>query len=418
MVEFNQFTSLFIIALLIHAGIHIWLSRRHINHILKHREQVPGAFADSIPLNAHQKAADYTVARERFGLIELGIGLIFLLGWTLGGGFEWLDQQWRALGWSSITTGVAVMLSAFLIMAIIDIPASLYRTFNIEQRFGFNRTTMQTFMMDLVKQTVLMLILGVPLLALVLWLMDNAGDYWWLTVWCVWMGFTGLMMWAYPTFIAPLFNKFEPLKDDTLRSRIETLLERNGFASNGIFVVDGSKRSSHGNAYFTGFGANKRIVFFDTLIDDLDVDEIESVLAHELGHFKCKHIIKQMIFMALISLGALAILGWLIQQEWFYTGLGVSTPSIYMALLLFLTVSPVFSFFLGPMMARLSRKFEFEADAYASQHADAETLITALVKLYKENANTLTPDPIHSAFYDSHPPAPVRIQHLRAQAAG
>ncbi len=417
--EFNQFTSLFIIALVINVGIHIWLSRRHINHILQHREQVPAAFADSIPLDAHQKAADYTVAREQFGLIELAIGLVLMLAWTLGGGFELLDRLWRGAAWGPIATGVAVMLSAFMIMSLIDIPTSLYRTFSIEQRFGFNRTTMATFFGDMVKQAGLMLILGVPLLGLVLWLMHNAGEFWWLYVWLVWMGFSGLMMWAYPTFIAPLFNTFEPLKDDNLRTRIESLLSRNGFASNGIFVVDGSKRSSHGNAYFTGFGSNKRIVFYDTLIDDLDGDEIESVLAHELGHFKCKHIIKQMVFMAVISLSGLAILGWLMQQAWFYQGLGVSTKSIYMALLLFLTVSPVFSFFLGPMMAKLSRKFEFEADAYASQHADAETLISALVKLYKENANTLTPDPLHSAFHDSHPPAPVRIAHLRSmQSAG
>lgn len=412
--EFNNFTTLFVLVIVINVVINFWLSRRHIKHIQLHREQVPAAFAESIPLKAHQKAADYTVTRERFGLIELGIGTLLLLIWTIGGGFDLLDELCRGFGLSSLMTGVVFMLSAFLIMGLLDIPSSVYRTFVIEQRFGFNRTTVRVFVTDMIKQTLLMVCLGVPMLWLVLWLMENAGDLWWLYVWLLWMGFSVLMMWAYPTFIAPLFNKFEPLSDESLRSRIEALLQRNGFSSKGIFVVDGSKRSSHGNAYFTGFGANKRIVFYDTLINDLEADEIESVLAHELGHFKRKHIIKQVGFMSVISLAGLALLGWLIKQDWFYHGLGISQPSIYMALMLFLMVSPVFSFFLGPMMARLSRKFEFEADAYASEHADSDKLISALVKLYKENANTLTPDPLYSAFHDSHPPAPVRIEHLRA----
>lgn len=412
--EINNFTLLFIAAIVINIGIHLWLSRRHIQHILAHRDQVPKAFSDSIPLEAHQKAADYTVAGQRFGIFELFLGTTFLLLWTIGGGFDLLDRFWRQFEWSSITTGVAVMLSAFLIMGILDIPSSLYRTFVLEERFGFNRTTVKIFVTDMIKQTLLMFAIGVPMIWLVLWLMENAGDLWWLYVWAVWMGFSLLMMWAFPTFIAPLFNKFEPLSDEELRSRIEALLERNGFSSKGIFVVDGSTRSSHGNAYFTGFGANKRIVFYDTLIDDLEADEIEAVLAHELGHFKRKHIIKQVGFMSVISLAGLALLGWLIKQDWFYHGLGVSQPSIYMALILFLMVSPIFSFFLGPLMARLSRKFEFEADQYASDHADSNKLISALVKLYKENANTLTPDPLYSAFHDSHPPAPVRIAHLEA----
>ena len=410
----NNFTTLFIAAIIVNIGIHLWLSRRHIQHILAHRGEVPAAFTDSIPLDAHQKAADYTVAGQRFGIFELFLGTVFLLLWTIGGGFDLLDNFWRGFEWSPITTGVAVLLSAFAIMAILDIPSSLYRTFVLEEKFGFNRTTIKTFVTDMIKQTLLMFAIGAPMIWLVLWLMENAGDLWWLYVWLVWMGFSLLMMWAFPTFIAPLFNKFEPLSDETLRSRIEALLERNGFSSQGIFVVDGSTRSSHGNAYFTGFGANKRIVFYDTLIDDLDGDEIEAVLAHELGHFKRKHIIKQVGFMSVISLTGLAILGWLIKQDWFYNGLGVSQPSIYMALILFLMVSPIFSFFLGPLMAKLSRKFEFEADQYASEHADSNKLISALVKLYKENANTLTPDPLYSAFHDSHPPAPVRIAHLEA----
>ena len=412
--EMNNFTTLFIAAIIVNIGIHLWLSRRHIKHILAHRGQVPTAFTDSIPLEAHQKAADYTVAGQRFGMFELFLGTVFLLLWTIGGGFDLLDSFWRGFEWSSITTGVAVLLSAFAIMAILDIPSSLYRTFVLEERFGFNRTTTKIFVTDMIKQTLLMFAIGAPMIWLVLWLMENAGDLWWLYVWLVWMGFSLLMMWAFPTFIAPLFNKFEPLSDDDLRTRIEALLKRNGFSSKGIFVVDGSTRSSHGNAYFTGFGANKRIVFYDTLIDDLEADEIEAVLAHELGHFKRKHIIKQVGFMSVISLTGLALLGWLIKQDWFYHGLGVSQPSIYMALILFLLVSPIFSFFLGPMMAKLSRKFEFEADEYASQHAESNKLISALVKLYKENANTLTPDPLYSAFHDSHPPAPVRIAHLES----
>jgi len=412
--EINNFTLLFIVAVVINIGIHLWLSRRHIQHILAHRDQVPKAFSDSIPLEAHQKAADYTVAGQRFGIFELFLGTTFLLIWTIGGGFDLLDRFWRQFEWSSITTGVAVLLSTFVIMGILDIPSSLYRTFVLEERFGFNRTTMKTFVTDMIKQTLLMFAIGAPMIWLVLWLMENAGDLWWLYVWLVWMGFSLLMMWAYPTFIAPLFNKFEPLTDDELRSRIEALLKRNGFSSQGIFVVDGSTRSSHGNAYFTGFGANKRIVFYDTLIDDLEGDEIEAVLAHELGHFKRKHIIKQVGFMSVISMAGLALLGWLTKQDWFYHGLGVSQPSIYMAMLLFLTVSPVFSFFLGPLMAKLSRKFEFEADQYAFEHADSNKLISALVKLYKENANTLTPDPLYSAFHDSHPSAPVRIAHLQS----
>ncbi len=412
--EMNNFTTLFIVAIIINVGIHFWLSRRHISHILSHRAQVPNAFSDAIPLDSHQKAADYTVAGQRFGLFELFLGTLFLFAWTIGGGFDLLDQFWRGYQWSSITTGVAVLLSSFAIMAILDIPSSLYRTFSIEERFGFNRTTMKIFFSDMIKQTFLMLLIGIPMIWMVLWLMENAGEKWWLYVWIVWMSFSLLMMWAFPTFIAPLFNKFEPLADENLRSRIEALLERNGFSSQGIFVVDGSKRSSHGNAYFTGFGANKRIVFYDTLIDDLEVDEIEAVLAHELGHFKRKHIIKQVAFMSVISLTGLALLGWLIKQDWFYTGLGISQPSIYMALILFMMVAPIFSFFLGPLMAKLSRKFEFEADEYASKNADATKLISALVKLYKENANTLTPDPLYSAFHDSHPPASVRIAHLES----
>ncbi len=410
--EINNFTLLFFAAMAINIGIHLWLSRRHIKHILAHREQVPSAFLDSIPLDAHQKAADYTIALQRFGVFELFLGALFLLIWTVGGGLDLLDRFWRGFGWSAISTGVAVMISAFAIMAILDIPSSLYRTFVIEERFGFNRTTFRTWLSDLIKSALLMLVIGVPLLWLVLWLMENMGEYWWLYVWAVWMGFSLFMMWAYPTFIAPLFNTFEPLTDEELRSRIENLLQRNGFSSKGIFIVDGSRRSSHGNAYFTGFGSNKRIVFYDTLIDDLEAEEIEAVLAHELGHFKRKHIIKQVTFMSVISLGGLALLGWLMKQDWFYHGLGVSQPSIYMALLLFLMVSPIFSFFLGPLMAWTSRKFEFEADEYASRHSDAKKLIRALVKLYRENANTLTPDPLYSAFHDSHPPAPVRIKHL------
>ena len=408
----NTFTILFIAALAVSILVQLWLATRHQAHVRFNREQVPPAFAERIPLEDHHKAADYTVTRTRFGMLELGYGGLLLLGWTLGGGLEWLDQSWRNIGMGPLYTGVAFMLSAMVIMSLLALPFSLYHTFVIEERFGFNRTTVATYIGDLLKQALLVAVIGTPMILLALWIMQSSGDLWWLYVWIAWMSFSLIMFWAYPAVIAPLFNKFAPLENESLKARIQALLDKCGFKSKGIFVMDGSKRSGHGNAYFTGFGRNKRIVFFDTLIDSLEPGEVEAVLAHELGHFKRKHIQKRLLTTAAMSLAGLALLGWLATQTWFYTGLGVSQPSSWMALMLFMLVLPTFTFFLHPLMARLSRKHEFEADAYAIRQSDGNDLITALVKMYKENASTLTPDPLYSAFHDSHPPAPVRIAHI------
>ena len=405
-------TTIFIVALILAFLLEFWLDQRQIRHVLANRGQVPGEFADRISLAEHQKAADYTVARTRFGSVNQIVGVIILLMWTLAGGIDLLDHVWRGLGFNSVVTGVGVMLSVLLISALVELPLSAYRTFYIEQRFGFNNSSLGLFIGDAVKQTVLTLLIGTPILLLVLWLMQHMGGLWWLYVWAVWMGFSLLMLWAYPAFIAPLFNKFSPLENTDLRTRIENLLKRCGFTSNGIFIMDGSRRSSHGNAYFTGLGKNKRIVFFDTLLNSLEPEETEAVLAHELGHFKHKHIQKRIFSMAVMTLIGLAILGYIMQQESFYTGLGVSQPSQYAALLLFMMVAPLFSIYLQPVFSWFSRKHEFEADSFAAQQSNAARLIQALVKLYKENASTLTPDPLYSAFHDSHPPAPVRIAHL------
>ena len=413
----NWITPIFLLALALSLVIQFWLDRRQLTHVLRHRNAVPDAFKDAIPLDAHQKAADYTIARTRVGIMELVLGTVLLLLWTLGGGLQLLDVFWRGQAMSPLLTGVVFIFSILIISTLLDLPVSIYRTFVIEQRFGFNRTSVGVFIGDQLKNLLVLLILGVPLASLVLWLMQDANPLWWLYVWAVWMGFSLLMLWAWPAFIAPLFNKFVPLDNQELKQRIENLLSRCGFKSNGVFVMDGSKRSSHGNAYFSGLGTNKRIVFFDTLLKSLNPEEVEAVLAHELGHFKRRHIQKRIISMAIISLAGLAILAWLINLPEFYTGLGVSEPSTYMALILFIMVSPVFSLYLQPLMAHFSRKHEFEADDYAAQQSDAAVLIQALVKLYEENASTLTPDPIYSAFHDSHPPAPVRVAHLSSKLA-
>ena len=408
----ETFTILFVAALAASVLVQLWLSRRQQVYVSTHRKRVPDAFSDRVALEEHHKAADYTVTNARFGMVQLVYGSALLLAWTLGGGLEWLDQLWRSIGFGPLTTGVGFMLSAMVIMGLLDLPFDLYHTFVIEERFAFNRTTPGVFVTDLVKQTLLMLAIGTPMLVVALWIMEASGSLWWLYVWLVWMGFTLVMFWAYPAVIAPLFNKFSPLENETLETRIQALLDKCGFRSKGIFVMDGSKRSGHGNAYFTGFGRNKRIVFFDTLVDSLEPEEIEAVLAHELGHFKLKHIQKRLLSTAALSLAGLALLGWLAGQTWFYSGLGVSMRSDYMALMLFMMAAPVFTFFLHPLMARLSRKHEFEADAYAVTQSSGHDLVTALVKLYRENASTLTPDPLYSAFHDSHPPAPVRISHI------
>ncbi len=408
----QTFTTVFLFMLLLSLGIQLWLVQRQIRHVAANRERVPAAFADDITIQDHQKAADYTLSKARLGRFEMVYATLILLGLTLGGGLQWLDSLWRVAVTGELWIGIGFILSVFVVTSLLDLPFSLYRTFRLEQRFGFNRMTVGLFIADLFKQTLLLLLLGGPLAALVLWLMGSMGEQWWLYVWLVWSGFSLLMLWAYPAVIAPLFNKFSPLEDEAMRQRIDALLQRCGFTSNGIFVMDGSRRSSHGNAYFSGMGNNKRIVFFDTLLNSLSGEEIEAVLAHELGHFRRKHVRKRLILMMGMSLAGLALLGWLIQQEWFFHGLGVGEPSTHAALVLFLLVMPVFTFFIQPVMALFMRKHEFEADDFAAEHASASDLIHALVKLYQENASTLTPDPLYSAFHDTHPPAPVRISHL------
>lgn len=413
----NEFTYIFLLAIVLSISIQWVLTQRHVAHIRKNRNAVPAAFNGKIPLEAHQKAADYTRAKVKTGLFELILGIVFLLIWTQGGALQLLDSTWRTLGLNEILTGTGVLISCMAITAILDLPMSVYRIFRLEQRFGFNKSTPILFITDLIKNAILFLLIGTPTIMLVLWIMNNTGSLWWFYVWLTWLGFSLLMMWIYPAFIAPLFNKFRPLQNEQLRKRIENLLTRNGFTSKGIFVMDGSTRSTHGNAYFAGMGTSKRIVFFDTLMDELNPDEIEAVLAHELGHFKCNHITKRTITLGLIFFAGLALLGWLINMPWFYHGLGITEPSNYIALLLFVLVAPVFTFFLQPVFSHISRRHEFEADDFAAAQAQTKHLIQALVKLYKENANTLTPDPIYSAFYYSHPPAPIRIAHLSTKTA-
>lgn len=408
----NLFTVFFLTAIVLSLTVQWYLLMRHIRHVSFNRATVPEAFRDKIPLAAHELAADYTCAKSKTGLIDTVIGVFFLLLWTLGGALQYLDEFWRGLRFPGIWTGVLFILSIMLISMILDLPMSLYRTFILEQRFGFNKTTARVFISDLLKTVLLIVLIGAPMISLVLWIMKHAGALWWLYVWLAWFLFSLIMMWAYPAFIAPLFNKFRPLEDLELKARVEELLKRNGFASQGIFVMDGSTRSSHGNAYFTGLGTNKRIVFFDTLVDDLTHTEIEAVLAHELGHFKRNHIKKRIVLTGVLSLAGLAVLGWLIKMPWFYQGLGVKSASDYMAITLFVMAAPVFTFFAQPVFSFLSRLHEFEADEFAVGQARRDDLVRALVKLYRENANTLTPDPLYSAFYDSHPPAPIRIAHL------
>ncbi len=407
------FTSVFLVLLTITVLVRLWLGRRHIAHVQSHRQQVPAAFSASISLEAHQKAADYSSAKTRLVMAEGVVQAVLLFTLTLGGVLQWLDASWLGtLPDSPLLRGALVIVSAFVISSLVDIPLDYYKSFVIDERFGFNKMTRAMFFTDLIKHALVGLVMGAPLLFAALWLMQGADTWWWLYLWVLWSAFNLLMLAVYPTFIAPLFNKFQPLADEALKTRIESLLAKCGFKSQGLFVMDGSSRSSHGNAYFTGFGASKRVVFFDTLLDRLDADEIEAVLAHELGHFRHHHVIKRIAMLFGISFAGLALLGWLVQQPWFFTSLGVANPSNHMALLLFLLVSPVFTFLLRPLLSSYARQNEFEADAYAAKHASARHLIEALVKLYRDNASTLTPDPLHSAFYDSHPPASIRIAKL------
>ena len=411
------FTAVFLSFLAATIMVRLWLGQRQMRHIRAHRDRVPPAFAERISLEDHRRAADYSCTKLRFGRVLLAWETLWLLLWTIGGGIDWIDRGWAGFEYPMLVQGILVIFSLLLISSLLGLPFSWYSTFVIEARFGFNQTTLATWIKDLIKTALLVLILGVPLLAAILWLMQRAGDFWWLYAWALWMAFTLVMIWAYPAFIAPLFNTFSRLEDEGLRARIEALLERCGFHSQGVYVVDGSRRSSHGNAYFTGFGRNKRIVFFDTLLESLSADEVEAVLAHELGHFKRHHIKKSMLLSAAFSLAGFAMLAWLMRSDWFYAGLGVSTPSTHAALILFVLVMPVFTYFVSPMFSALSRKHEFEADEFAHSNSDYRALISALVSLYRDNASTLTPDPLHSIFYDSHPPATIRINHLETLAA-
>ena len=412
------FSVLFVIFLVATLLVRFWLGARHIRHVLAHRHAVPAEFAEKIPLYAHQKAADYTVAKTRFGLLNLVINSAVLIGFTLLGGLQALSVALLRLTGPGITHQLALLAAFALISGLIELPFDYYRQFVLETRFGFNKLTLRLYLSDMLKNAAIGVVIGLPLAWIILELMGKSGDLWWLYAWIVWSGFQLLMLVLYPTVIAPLFNKFTALEDDTLRSRIEGLMQRVGFASKGLFVMDGSKRSAHGNAYFSGFGAAKRIVFFDTLLARLAPQEIEAVLAHELGHFKLKHVLKRIAVMFILSLGFLALLGYLKTQLWFFTGLGVDPLLLgdddAMALILFMLVLPVFTFLLSPLTSITSRKHEFEADAFAATYTNAQDLVSALVKLYEDNASTLTPDPIHSAFYDSHPPASVRIHQLLA----
>ncbi|MGH8750286.1 MAG: M48 family metallopeptidase [Burkholderiales bacterium] len=412
----HTFTLLFLAALLITTGTRIWLALRHIRHIQANREQVPAEFAAQINLPAHQKAADYSSAKTRLHITHALLDAVLLLVLTLGGGLQALSDLWSGVSGNGIVFGIALIASVAVIGAAVELPLDVYRTFVTEARFGFNQMTPALFVMDLLKQALVAALFGIPLLFCVLWLMAKMGAAWWFYVWLTWVAFNILVLAIYPTYIAPLFNKFSPMENAELKTRVENLLTKCGFKSQGLFVMDGSKRSNHGNAYFTGFGAAKRIVFFDTLLSRLDAPEIEAVLAHELGHFKRHHVIKRMLWTFAVSLGFLWLLGALMDQAWFYQGLNVATPSTAMALLLFFIVTPIFTFLLQPLLAKYSRRHEFEADQYAVQYSSAADLVRALVKLYKDNASTLTPDPLHSAFYDSHPPAAIRIARLQAAA--
>jgi STE24 endopeptidase len=415
------FTLVFSAVLVLGLLVKFYLSSRQIRHVARYRDDVPSAFAATISLEAHQKAADYTITKARFGLLELAFGTAVLLGWTLLGGLDALNQ-WlagtRLAEWSPLAQQLALVAGFGLISGALDLPFTLYNTFKIEERFGFNKMTVKLWLADLLKSTVVGIVVGLPILALILWLMGSAGSLWWLWAWAVWMGFNLLILVLYPTVIAPLFNKFQPLEDENLKTRVTALMQRCGFAAKGLFVMDGSKRSAHANAYFTGFGAAKRVVFYDTLLKQLSPAEVDAVLAHELGHFKHKHIIKRIAMLFALSLAGFALLGWLSTQIWFYTALGVlpnmNAPNDALALLLFMLVVPLFSFFISPLFAQLSRQHEFEADAYAARQTDGRDLSSALLKLYQDNASTLTPDPVFVKFYYSHPPASERLARMSA----
>jgi STE24 endopeptidase len=440
-------TLLFATALLLGLLTRFWLATRQIRHIVRHRDAAPEAYAHAISLAAHQKAADYNVAKLRFGLLEAACSSVVLLAWTLLGGLDALNQALLAGMGPGMAQQLALIAAFAVVGGVIELPFSLYQTFVIEQRYGFNKMDLRLWLADLIKGAVLAAAIGLPIAALVLWFMGATGTLWWLWAWGAWMGLNLLLLWIYPTFIAPLFNKFQPLEDESLKTRVTALMQRCGFRAQGLYVMDGSRRSAHANAYFTGFGSAKRVVFYDTLLNKLSPGEVDAVLAHELGHFKHKHIAKRIVTLFAMSLAGFALLGWLAQQPWFYAGLGV-TPSLELlaptlsaalsalppgaaeglssamggsndalALLLFLLVTPVFTFFVTPLMTRGSRKHEFEADAYAVQQTSRADLASALLKLYEDNASTLTPDPLYVAFYYSHPPASQRLTQLGLDAS-
>jgi STE24 endopeptidase len=417
----STFTFIFLFFFASMLAFQWWLAWRQLTHVRAHRAAVPSEFADIVTIDAHQKAADYTADKGRLNLIESAIEAIVLLGFTLGGGLYLIDKFALSLAGDGYVRGILLAFGLMLISALFSMPFDLYRTFRIEAKYGFNKMTPLLYVMDAIKGVVLSAAIGIPLLLVAFWLMETMGKMWWLYLWLVWLGFSLTMMAIYPNFIAPIFNKFSPMTDESLKARIEALLKRCGFASKGLFVMDGSKRSSHGNAYFSGFGRTKRIVFFDTLLERLSPTEIEAVLAHELGHFKRKHIYKMMAGQFALTFVVLALMGWIIDKPWFYEGLGYSLSGakapVAVSLMLFFLVIPVFTFWLTPLGSILSRKHEFEADAYAAEQTQANDLIAALVKLYRDNASTLTPDPLHSAVYDSHPPATIRIAHLKSLPA-
>ncbi len=412
-------TWLFAAALVASLAIKLWLASRQMRHVAQHRGAVPAAYAATVSLQAHQHAADYTLAKGRFGLISMAVASMVLLGWTLLGGLDMLNQLLRdglQPRFGDLAYQLALLAAFAGIGGLIDLPFELYSTFRIEQRFGFNRTGWKLYLVDMLKGLAVGALIGLPLAALILWIMAATGSSWWFWAWCAWAGFNLLIMVLYPTVIAPMFNTFKPLADEALKARVQALMTRCGFAAKGLFVMDGSRRSAHGNAYFTGLGAAKRVVFFDTLLDKLEPGEVEAVLAHELGHYKRRHVTQRLVMVFGLSLAGLALLGWLSAQPWFYTGLGVmpnlARSNDALALLLFLALGSVFGFFVSPLAAQLSRKHEFEADAYAGAQSSASDLASALLKLHKDNAATLTPDPVYARFYYSHPPASERLAAL------
>jgi STE24 endopeptidase len=408
----HWFTAAFLAAVLAHVAVQWWLSWRQVRQVQATRDTVPAAFEGSVTPAEHRKAAEYTTARQRLGRLEAGFDAALLLLLTLGGGLDRLGALSAGLAGGPILQGTIHVLLVLLVLGVLSLPFSIYRTFVLEERFGFNRTTKGTFLADLVKGAALGAVLGGAIVAVILWIMETAGQLWWLVAWACWMSFSLVLLWAWPRWIAGLFNRFSPLQDAELRQRIEALLARCGFRAGDVYVMDGSKRSAHGNAYFTGFGREKRIVFFDTLLQSLTTAQVEAVLAHELAHFKLRHIPQRLLVSGLSTFLGFALLGWLARQDWFYMALGVHRPGNAAALLLFVLVVPAFTWVLTPLAAAWSRRHEFQADAFAALHSDGHELARALVKLYRDNASTLTPDPLHSAFYDSHPPPVARITRL------